>query len=251
MMRPFLLSLICLLAACSEEDAVSNQIEFPGVSPDGEFVLAASWQPAFCETAPQKQECRTQTADRFDASHFSLHGLWPQPRGNVYCDVDAGFVETDKRGDWRSLPKVKLEDQTARSLERIMPGHQSYLDRHEWIKHGTCYSAGDPQEYFQESIALMNQLNNSSVQALFNGNVGNVISIKDIGAAFDQAFGAGARERVELVCRQDDIRLILVEIRINLAGQIRPDSDLGDLITDAPKRRNDCNAGVVDPVGLQ
>src|SRR3546814_1497468 len=42
------------------------------------FVLAVSWQPAFCETRPAKPECVTQDEDRFDASHFALHGLWPR-----------------------------------------------------------------------------------------------------------------------------------------------------------------------------
>src|SRR3546814_10932851 len=55
------------------------------------FVLAVSWQPAFCETRPAKPECVTQDEDRFDASHFALHGLWPQPRGNVYCGVEPGL----------------------------------------------------------------------------------------------------------------------------------------------------------------
>jgi ribonuclease T2 len=39
------------------------------------YALAISWQPAFCETLPRRRECREQTHDRFDASHFFLHGL--------------------------------------------------------------------------------------------------------------------------------------------------------------------------------
>jgi ribonuclease T2 len=37
-----------------------------------EHVLAVSWQPAFCETRPRLPECRSQTADRFDASNFRI-----------------------------------------------------------------------------------------------------------------------------------------------------------------------------------
>ena len=56
------------------------------------FVLAISWQAAFCETRPSKLECESQTDDRFDATHFTLHGLWPQPRRRAYCGVDASAV---------------------------------------------------------------------------------------------------------------------------------------------------------------
>ena len=43
-----------------------------------QYVLAVNWQLAFCETRSRLPECRSQTEDRFDASHFTLHGLWPQ-----------------------------------------------------------------------------------------------------------------------------------------------------------------------------
>ena len=51
------------------------------------YVLAVSWQPAFCEGHADAPECASQTADRFDATHFTLHGLWPQPRSLEYCGV--------------------------------------------------------------------------------------------------------------------------------------------------------------------
>ena len=51
------------------------------------YLLALSWQPSFCETKPSKPECESQTPQRFDATNLVLHGLWPQPRANVYCNV--------------------------------------------------------------------------------------------------------------------------------------------------------------------
>ena len=59
-------------------------------------VLAASWQPAFCETRPAKPECLSQTEDRVDATGFSLHGLWPQPVDNVYCGVPPELRAVDE-----------------------------------------------------------------------------------------------------------------------------------------------------------
>ena len=61
---------------------VQPQAAHAFVQADGSFigddyVLAASWQPSFCETKPDKDECESQTGDRFDATHFAIHGLWP------------------------------------------------------------------------------------------------------------------------------------------------------------------------------
>lgn len=255
-MRRFVAALVALCAAfvvaCSEDKtAVQNVSAEHGVSVVGDFVLAASWQAAFCETRPNKPECRSQTANRYDATHFALHGLWPQPRDNIYCDVNKGIVAVDKAGRWRDLPRIGLSDQTRETLDKVMPGARSYLDRHEWIKHGTCYSPGDPQEYFAESLSLLEQLNASPVRSLFVVRTGKVVTRDQIAAAFDEAFGAGAGDRVELVCRQDGMRQLIVELRINLSGEITPDSALADLIGTAQRRRNDCQAGLIDGVGLQ
>src|SRR6202008_1275559 len=45
-----------------------------------EAVLALSWEPSFCESHAAKPECAGETAESFEAAHFALHGLWPQPR---------------------------------------------------------------------------------------------------------------------------------------------------------------------------
>ena len=67
-------------------------------------LLAVSWQPAFCEQRPKKPECASQTANRYDATHFSLHGLWPGPRSNSYCNIAKFIVDTDKKGRWGNYP---------------------------------------------------------------------------------------------------------------------------------------------------
>src|SRR5258706_166452 len=58
-----------------------------GTADGGDAVFAVSWQPAFCETKPNKPECLSMTSDRFDATHLTLHGLWPQ--GADYCGISA------------------------------------------------------------------------------------------------------------------------------------------------------------------
>src|SRR5438552_1569673 len=51
----------------------------PAGSGKPEYVFALSWQSAFCETKSNKTECRAQNPNEFDATNFTLHGLWPQP----------------------------------------------------------------------------------------------------------------------------------------------------------------------------
>jgi len=212
------------------------------------LVLAVSWQPAFCETRPEKPECTSQTEDRFDASHFALHGLWPQPRENVYCDVPAAVRNLDEAGRWQALPALALTEATRAALDRMMPGSRSALDRHEWIKHGSCYSA-DAERYFADSLRLLDELNRSAVRDLFTGAIGEALSARDIRAAFDEAFGDGAGRRVHVACRRVGFRRLIVELTVNLAGPITADRGLATLLRDAPVHYEGCPAGIVDRVG--
>ncbi|HEY9768528.1 MAG TPA: hypothetical protein V6C71_08460 [Coleofasciculaceae cyanobacterium] len=127
------------------------------VSRDFDYLLAISWQPAFCETHQDKTECQTQTEARFDASNFTLHGLWPQPRNNVYCNVSNQIEGIDGDGKWSDLPPIDLSDTLKDELAIKMPGFASDLHLHEWYKHGTCYQ-GTPEEYFRESLDLLDQV---------------------------------------------------------------------------------------------
>ena len=103
-----------------------------------ENVLALNWLPAFCETRPSARECRALDGRRSPAaSRLSAHGLWPQPEGRSYCGVPAGLVALDEAGRWRELPAVELAPATRDRLRAAMPGTASFLDRHEWLKHGT------------------------------------------------------------------------------------------------------------------
>ncbi len=222
----------------------------PPAAQETGYVLAASWQAGFCETRPNKPECTSQHEDRFDASNFTLHGLWPQPRNNIYCNVAPALVETDKDSRWRDLPAVELDSATREQLEKVMPGSQSFLQRHEWTKHGTCY--GEPaDDYFRDSIRLIDELNASAVRRLFAENIGREISASQIRGAFDDAFGTGAGARIGIGCKKDGNRKLITEITVNLKGT-SDDLALGHSIVKAPRENaGGCNKGIVDRVGLQ
>lgn len=210
-----------------------------------DYVLAASWQPAFCETRPRVSECRSGARD--DAG-FSLHGLWPQPRGREYCGVEPRLVEIDEDGDWLRLPAPELAATTERALQAVMPGVASGLDRHEWIKHGTCF-AGDAQGYFDLSIRLMEELNDSAVRDLFEASIGETLTATQIRDRFDEAFGRGAGSRVLVDCVEVDGRRLVRELRIELSGT--PLEPLEDLIGQAASVSPGCASGEVDAAGLR
>ena len=218
-----------------------------------EYVLALSWQPAFCETKADKPECKAQTADGFDAAHFTLHGLWPQPNGNFYCGVKPADRANDKPGRWADLPAVTLDAATRQELETVMPGTQSALERHEWIKHGTC-SGLDQQAYFSSALVLARAVNASPVRDLFVRNVGHTLTSNQVRDAFDSAFGPGAGDRVRVSCIKDPSsgRRMIGEITLGLAGSLAADAKLSDMMLASASTGNaGCPQGVVDAAGLQ
>jgi ribonuclease T2 len=207
------------------------------------FVLALSWQPAFCESKPDKTECKNQTATRYDASNFTLHGLWPQPRRNVFCGVDKATIALDDQRAWDKLPAPQLTADTKVALDKVMPGTQSLLERHEWIKHGSCY--GDAEAYFKDSIRLTEAVNASVVQDFVAANIGKKIQTADLRAKFDEAFGPGAGNRVRVSC---DKAGLISELTIGMKGNISVGTKLADLMAASTPTDAGCPAGLVDAV---
>ncbi len=207
-----------------------------------EYLLALTWQPSFCETHSRKKECRTQTQNRYDATHWSLHGLWPQPRNNAYCGVSNIDKGIDRNKKWHLLEPLKLSQETATKLAFVMPAVASNLQRHEWIKHGTCYGT-DAETYYSDAINLTQQINDSIVGKLFTKGVGKKVSLKQVRQHFDKAFGKGAGSKVDMRC---DRKGRVSEIWINLKGKINKTTDIASLLENSVRAGSTCNIGVVD-----
>lgn len=217
-------------------------------------LLALSWQPAFCEGKPNKVECQALNAGQLPITQtqLSIHGLWPQPRGNDYCGVPSSLVAADKARNWDQLPAVEIDAETREALDVAMPGTASLLERHEWIKHGTCYhGAGGADEYYDDTLILTEAINGSAVGQFLEDHVGAEIETADIRALFDAEFGAGAGDRVQFHCKGDNGRVLLQELMINLKGQIAPNVGLSTLLLAADSTSLGCPRGVIDPTGLQ
>lgn len=211
------------------------------------LILAASWQPAFCESAPSRLECRTLHKDRWDAAHFSLHGLWPP---GEYCGVSAAMQQHDREGRWSQLHPVELPPALEARLQQTMPGTRSQLERHEWTKHGTCYG-GTAAEYYSDTLDLMEALNASAVRDLFAANIGRELTQARIRDAFDTAFGSGAGDRVRIACDTDGNREIISELTIGLYVPSGTTPDFRTAIHTANPTGGGCLRGLVDPAGNQ
>lgn len=219
-----------------------------------DLLIALSWQPAFCESKPSKTECK-QLNDGLlpiTESQLSLHGLWPQPNGTFYCGVSDELKRLDKANRWSELPAPKLDTDTADRLAVAMPGMASFLERHEWIKHGTCFFGEDSgDEYFDDSLRVLAAINDSPVGHLLAENVGSEVDTTDIRKAFDSAFGAGAGDRVQVKCAGDQGRVLIQELKVTLKGEITETADIGALIRAGDPQSPGCPRGVIDPAGLQ
>lgn len=214
----------------------------------GDYVLTISWHPAFCETKPYLSECRNERSSDYAADHFALHGLWPQD--DEYCGVGETIIAIDEANRWDDLPPIDVSNATWRDLERIMPGTEDSLERHEWVLHGSCAGV-TADTYFKRSIALVEEINASPVRDLLSRNIGRHVSRNQIRAAFDAAFGDGAGRKVRLDCEADDDRELIYELRINLEGPAMNAGSIAPLIHAARNASAGCNGGIVDRVGEQ
>ncbi|WP_412178309.1 ribonuclease T2 family protein [Rhizobium sp. PL01] len=212
-----------------------------------EYILAVSWQPGFCETRPNRKECVGQTSERHDATHFSLHGLWPVKKS--YCGVAADIKARDRNGDWLDLPKLAMAQETAAKLMVAMPGTQSGLDRHQWLRSGTCHG-GTAQDYFSVQLRLLEEINSSAVRALFSGRIGREVTEGDVKQAFDESFGKGSGDRVRMRCEKAGARSVITGLTIGLSGDVSSNAGLSTLILAAGDTDFKCAKGTVDAAGI-
>lgn len=191
-----------------------------------DVTLALSWQPAFCEGRTSKPECRLQTATRWDARHLALHGLWPNVDrdGDGQIDGDDNYCLPEPqrsvaiRSDWRDLAEVALPEALKQDLDRVMPGTASLLERHQWVKHGTC-SGLDQTSYFQAAVARTEDLASTALNRFVSASTDREISRRDLFAAFEMDFGKGSAKALRLICARKDGVVLLSEIRLSLRAE--------------------------------
>ena len=131
-----------------------------------------------------------------------------------------------------------------------MPGAASALDRHVWVKHGTCHGGG-PDGYFGDLAGLAAAVEASGVGGFFAAHAGAEVEAPEIRAAFDRAFGQGAGARARIGCVDDDGRTLIDGVTVALEGEVTPEADVGALMRAAERVPAGCPAGVIDRKGLE
>lgn len=205
-------------------------------------LLALSWQNAFCQTHQYKKECKNMTAKDFGAFEFVLHGLWPQPRNNQYCNVDKKQIGMDKNKQWYSLNRLDLRPEVRSELSKVMPGYSSNLHKHEWIKHGTCYGK-NASDYYSDAINLLKQINSSKVGEFFKQNIGKTVRLEDIRKVFNREFGTGTGRHVTMNCQ----RGLITELWLHLGNRGK---NISELLRDGETPNRTCYKGRIDAVGF-
>ncbi len=218
----------------------------PRKGPKG-LLLALSWQPAFCDSHPGKSECKNRLSDRFDASHFTLHGLWPEPRGLEYCKTSPTEKELDSAKAWMSLPPVILKESIRERLKTLMPGSLSGLDRHEWVRHGRCYS-DDPERFFEAALSYLEAVNASTFERRFSDHLGEVLEADTLRLAFEESFGSGAGRALELICIPVKGQWLFSEVRIHLKETSRDSASFSESLDREHVPQKGCEQGLVKPM---
>jgi ribonuclease T2 len=222
------------------------------------YLLAMSWQPAFCAAGDHAPlpECKLAKGA---APRLVLHGLWPdwdvnadgkRNAGDDFCiagESDRNSVIGLDGGDWRKLPEVKLSAATGRDLDAVMPGVASGLERHEWWKHGTC-SGLAAEDYFALATVLALQVERSAIGRLIAGKAGQAVDRKALLDAFEREFGAKSARALTLDCAKAAGGGALQEIRIRLQrAKLAEGLNAAALAKPAKPVRGDCPAKIQIP----
>ena len=223
--------------------ATDKKQMMPTIVQPKELLLALSWHNAFCETHRYRRECKRSSSSRYNDNRFVLHGLWPQPRNNLYCNVSHEQKQYDKNHQWNRIEKLALSDETRKELREVMPGVSSNLHRHEWIKHGTCHGTA-PEVYFSEAVSLAKQVNNSKLGRFFASNQGKMVTLQQVRFKADESFGRGSGKRVELRCKNG----MITELWFHLGYG---EDDLSDLLKKGKRVRSRCQRGRIDRAGFR
>ena len=230
-----------------DEDNEANACNTLGLQDS--YVLALSWQPAFCETHRSKPECRIEDKKSYQARNFTLHGLWPNKQS---CGTHYGFCGEirSRPGGFCDYPALSLFTEVRTELEQVMPSAAagSCLQRHEWFKHGTCQADWSMDEYYEMAVDLTRQFNESGIAYFVSRNIGKRVSEADLKNRIDCALGSGMHSRIELKCRGGN----LVDVYVRLPATINNGAGLGEAMQLASGQyKSNCGGHFnVDPIGL-
>ncbi|WP_411032660.1 ribonuclease [Shinella sp. BYT-45] len=201
-------------------------------------ILSVSWQPGYCMARPKSRGCADFSAASPAARQFSLHSRFQARKS--YCGIEADLKQQARKGKWTDLPEIALASGTKKRLLTAMPAARIGLDRQQWLRSGSCMAAS-AETYYSRSLDLLDELNASPVRTLFTGKAGGSVTLAEVRAAFDAAFGSGAGERVRLTCRKAGGKTVVTGFTIGLASG---EGALATLIAGSSPTKSRCTGGM-------
>jgi ribonuclease T2 len=204
-------------------------------------LLAVTWSPSLCRAEASAVGCASGHVDELGRT-WILHGLWPQPRENQYCDVPKAVADRARNTHGSDMPSVEIDEDVRNSLQPLM-SDVAAMTSHEWYAHGTC-SGVTPDAYFGDAAALALEVR-KVLDPVFAAGIQR-ISASTVRELFDEEFGSGAGARVGLTCSNViGEGNVIFEVHLSLppvvdlrsAGSTLP---LGDLLTEGPPIREGC-----------
>ncbi|MCJ8052412.1 ribonuclease [Shinella curvata] len=227
--------LLCFACLVGPLPAAAQSVPAPVVMRE---VLSVSWQPGYCAARPKSRGCADFAATSTAAKQFSLLSRFQARKS--YCGIDAAIRQKARKGKWTDLPDIALASGTKDRLLAAMPAAKFGLDRQQWLRSGSCVAAS-AEAYYSRSLDLLDQLNASPVRTLFTGKAGAVVTLTEVRAAFDTAFGPDAGTRVRLACRKGpDGQPIVIGLTIGLGTG---EGKLETLIDGSSPTRSRCTEG--------
>ncbi|WP_330114747.1 ribonuclease T(2) [Pseudomonas sp. JS3066] len=201
------------------------------------YVLAATWQPGFCEHARyngKKPECEGLDSGELQISHLTLHGLWPNRRS---CGKDYGHCVG---------PGMKLSGDTLAYVRPWMPNFRygTSFGRYQWDKHGVCQTQMDDDTYFRRAADLVRQLDQSAAGQYIVANIGGAISKRAFYERVEQDFGSrDAQNNFLLICSGK----YLQEVRVSLPRALKQADNLvgvvdGQFAESRARDRSECSS---------
>lgn len=168
-------------------------------------LLVVTWGPSLCTVEPSNSGCRSGHVTRL-GQVFVLHGLWPQPSTEQYCDVP-------KRISDRKRTPVQLPDDLKDRLNTML-SDAPLMTTHEWYAHGTC-SGVTPGEYFSIATELADQAV-EVLNPLFATASGSQVTVRSVRQTLDAAFGGQAGTRAALACKAGKGGDVAYEVKLSL-----------------------------------
>jgi ribonuclease T2 len=121
-----------------------------------------------------------------------------------------------------------------------MPGSQSNLQRHEYYKHGTCYSK-DPNRYFLDALTLTKKVD-STLGEYFRANVGKKVKAINAKRVATKLIDKDIKNKIAFKCKGR----VLSEVWISIKGR---GDDFKKLLKGAKPIRSNCTEFIIDAPG--